>query len=203
LAEVLITLGIIGIVAALTMPSLVANYQKNVSLTRLKKFVSVMRQANELALNDKGSFSSSPTANDADGAMDWWNENMDGYLKTVESKKFNNTVLFALPDGSGFVLWFSPTRHIIFCADYKKCSDKIQANSGEMVLADFINSRDTFLLTLSRSIFVFQCGGAKPEGRDCLKAFCAGSSGYAYGKAYTCAALIEYDGWEIKEDYPW
>ena len=29
LAEVLITLGIIGIVAALTMPTLIGNYQKN------------------------------------------------------------------------------------------------------------------------------------------------------------------------------
>lgn len=33
LAEVLITLGIIGIVAALTIPALIGNYQKQVTIT--------------------------------------------------------------------------------------------------------------------------------------------------------------------------
>ena len=37
LAEVLITLGIIGIVAALTIPQLISNYQKKVVPIRLKK----------------------------------------------------------------------------------------------------------------------------------------------------------------------
>ncbi len=37
LAEVLITLGIIGVVAALTMPNLIANYQKKVWTTQFKK----------------------------------------------------------------------------------------------------------------------------------------------------------------------
>lgn len=39
LAEVLITLGIIGVVAALTMPSLIAKHQKQVWATQLKKDV--------------------------------------------------------------------------------------------------------------------------------------------------------------------
>ena len=37
LAEVLITLGIIGVVAAMTLPSLIANHQKQVYVTGLKK----------------------------------------------------------------------------------------------------------------------------------------------------------------------
>ena len=37
LAEVLITLGIIGIVAAMTIPTLITNYQKNITITRLKE----------------------------------------------------------------------------------------------------------------------------------------------------------------------
>ena len=36
LAEVLITLGIIGVVAAMTMPSLIANYKKKQAVTQLK-----------------------------------------------------------------------------------------------------------------------------------------------------------------------
>lgn len=45
LAEVLITLGIIGVVAALTLPALVQNYRNQVVETRLKKVYSVMNQA--------------------------------------------------------------------------------------------------------------------------------------------------------------
>ena len=42
LAEVLITLGIIGVVAALTMPALISNYKKTVYVNQLKKSVSVI-----------------------------------------------------------------------------------------------------------------------------------------------------------------
>lgn len=44
LAEVLITLGVIGVVAALTMPSLIANYKKQVYVTQLKKSISTIEQ---------------------------------------------------------------------------------------------------------------------------------------------------------------
>lgn len=45
LAEVLITLGVIGIVAAMTLPALVHNYQEQEYVTRLKKSVSALEQA--------------------------------------------------------------------------------------------------------------------------------------------------------------
>ena len=41
LAEVLITLGIIGVVAALTLPTLIQNHQKQVYVTQLKKAYSI------------------------------------------------------------------------------------------------------------------------------------------------------------------
>lgn len=45
LAEVLITLGVIGIVAALTMPSISANVQKNILKNQTKKALNVYSQA--------------------------------------------------------------------------------------------------------------------------------------------------------------
>ncbi len=54
LAEVLITLGIIGVVAAITIPSLVTNYQKHVVETKLAKFNSTMNQAMRLSMVDNG-----------------------------------------------------------------------------------------------------------------------------------------------------
>ena len=44
LAEVLITLGVIGVVAALTMPSLIANYQKKVWVNQLKTTYSKLNE---------------------------------------------------------------------------------------------------------------------------------------------------------------
>lgn len=52
LAEVLIVLGIIGIVAELTIPDLYANFQVQVYKTAYKKAFSVASQAWQLAIND-------------------------------------------------------------------------------------------------------------------------------------------------------
>ncbi len=54
LAETLITLGIIGIVAALTLPNIVSNYQKKVTLTRLKTAYSLINQAYNVAVSQYG-----------------------------------------------------------------------------------------------------------------------------------------------------
>ena len=54
LAEVLITLGIIGVVAALTLPTLIANYQKKVYVNQLKKSVSVLSNGFKLMMGHDG-----------------------------------------------------------------------------------------------------------------------------------------------------
>lgn len=54
LAEILITLGIIGIVAALTIPTLVSNHKKRVVTTSLKKFVNTLLNTNEQINYDNG-----------------------------------------------------------------------------------------------------------------------------------------------------
>lgn len=54
LAEVLITLGIIGIVAAITIPNLITNYQKHVTVTKLQRAISVLNQAYKLSFDEVG-----------------------------------------------------------------------------------------------------------------------------------------------------
>ena len=54
LAEVLITLGIIGVVASLTMPGLMGNYQKKANITAMKKAFSVMNQAYLNIIREQG-----------------------------------------------------------------------------------------------------------------------------------------------------
>ena len=54
LAEVLITLGVIGVVAAMTLPTLIQNYQKQVTVTQLKKAYSEFSQAIQKAEVEHG-----------------------------------------------------------------------------------------------------------------------------------------------------
>lgn len=63
LAEVLITLGIIGVVAALTLPSVISNMQNSAKAQRIKKVYSVLQQATNKSIYDNGDLA------------DWYNEN--------------------------------------------------------------------------------------------------------------------------------
>lgn len=54
LAEVLVTLGIIGVVASLTMPGLMGNYQKKANITAMKKAYSVLNQAYMNIVREQG-----------------------------------------------------------------------------------------------------------------------------------------------------
>lgn len=55
LAEVLITIGIIGVIAAITIPILINEYQIKLTITALKKDYSILSQAYSRATQDNGS----------------------------------------------------------------------------------------------------------------------------------------------------
>ncbi len=57
LAEVLITLGIIGVVAAITIPTLIARHQQEVKIVKLKKIVSMVEQALKMSEAEHGDIS--------------------------------------------------------------------------------------------------------------------------------------------------
>ncbi len=54
LAEVLITLGVIGVVAAMTLPALVTDYKGNILKTQLQKSYSVIQNALQMMNNEQG-----------------------------------------------------------------------------------------------------------------------------------------------------
>ena len=68
LAEVLITLGIIGVVAAMTLPTLISKYKEKEYSTKLKKYYSVMATAFNSAILENGTV-------DTWGLTGSWNEN--------------------------------------------------------------------------------------------------------------------------------
>lgn len=66
LAEVLITLGIIGVVAAITITPLIQKYQEKVWITQLKKHYSLIQQAYKMAQNEYGTLDTWDTDNNSD-----------------------------------------------------------------------------------------------------------------------------------------
>lgn len=120
LAEVLITLAIVGVVAALTLPSLIQNYQKQALVNQLKKSYSMWSQAFQKILADEDVEKLSDTElwskhpgycsqNDISGCNEFLS-GMQKYLKLeFSSAKENNeykggyektAYLFKLEDGS-------------------------------------------------------------------------------------------------------
>ncbi|MDR1327765.1 MAG: type II secretion system GspH family protein [Heliobacteriaceae bacterium] len=91
LAEVLITLGIIGVVAALVMPGLIANYQKQETVTRLKRAYSFLYQAYTLseAYNGTSDSWAYKGKTRADG-IDFLDTYIFPYLKTTKICRTNN-----------------------------------------------------------------------------------------------------------------
>lgn len=54
LAEILITLGIIGVISAITLPTLIKNYKKKETVAKLQKAISVLNQAYRLSNEETG-----------------------------------------------------------------------------------------------------------------------------------------------------
>lgn len=82
LAEVLITLGIIGIVAAITIPSLIQNSQEKATVSQLKKTYSTLSQAVALAVQEYGTIDTWDLGNygDTGKAINIFNK-LSPYLK--------------------------------------------------------------------------------------------------------------------------
>lgn len=100
LAEVLITLGIIGVVAALTMPSLMANYKKSVAKNQFKKTYSTLTNAFNQTVQDLGeSVNCSHQSYTSEACKELWNE----FVKNLNVVKYCETDAYAqgcVPDYS-------------------------------------------------------------------------------------------------------
>lgn len=218
LAEVLITLGIIGVVAAMTLPALNAHYKKQVTVTRMQKFYTIMNQAVRLTsvkANETSDFNSVPNVSiphNAQAMEDWWKEYVGKYVKTGEIKQKNNGIVISLSDGSGIGMYASGLSenqslpcesaanciHVIFCTEYKYCrnSEDILPSSSTGIKTDGKNS---FVFHFTGSgLVAYSVGASQSDAnyRNILKNNCAS------GNKNFCARLIQYDGWKIEDDYP-
>ena len=120
LAEVLITLGIIGVVAALTMPTLVQKYQKHRTATQLKTVYSMMNQAIKMSEIDNGLITEWEfPANDNDEIKGFLAKYIAPYLKHTKIDVVDNIVCIYLNNGT-ILLFSGPTAtklHSSVCLD--------------------------------------------------------------------------------------
>ena len=203
LAEVLITLGIIGVVAALTIPTLLANHRKQVAVTRMQKFYTTFNQAILLAENKYGEIEYWDNADlfTPSGSGDWFNKYLAEFFtsKDIEVLEKNNyTSWIKLADGSAFGIRFgiqsTETNFDMYffpnASDIAKCMVNTLQNIGSCC---------------GRKYFTFHFtpqSGLKPYGyqlgmrRDQLIEKCRDND------ANYCTAIIMLDGWKISNDYP-
>lgn len=204
LAEVLITLGIIGVVAAMTMPSLIQNHRKTVVISKLKKMSSTLSQAYQAATEDIGVQPSEDCddclkAQDGANAAEVFNKYYAPYLKGVEVKAGEKGAFAFFNDDSA--LYFIRTStcgadwacsYIAVCVSYKACNNIDESKN----LNSIVNGKDVFML--------YTGGGApsytyKHTGltREQIRQQCKNST-----NSEACTSLIIGDGWTIAKDYP-
>ena len=229
LAEVLITLGIIGVVASLTLPSVITKYQKQQTIAQLKKAYSTLDNASRLSQVENGE-------------MRTW----DKELYRTNIKKYVETYYLPYINGEKNTNWVNKNYVIRnlngrILYDYKSSDCKaIKTADGQMFMFHQTSFGQSYLWIfadingtkgpnrIGRDIFVFDGSdyGSNDKylvhfwgqfwGRNGLmndnvtenvqnsRGYgCSKKNKYGYYAGFYCGALIIQDGWKISDDYPW
>ena len=216
LAEVLITLVIIGIIAAITVPVMMANHRKTETAARLKKFYSTLSNAIRLAEIDNGTTLS-----------EWGNTAFDyvvNYLNITEKDEDNDK--YILTDGTTLTigkasmggLWTEGApgpgpetayaTMLTFDTNGDKKPNEIGRDrfifyfvtGGQRTTASSYSRTQSGLVTnpwaygenTTRSSLIERC----IETKQLVE-----SSDFQYALGF-CTELVMRDGWEFKDDYP-
>lgn len=221
-------MGIIGIVAALTMPALIANHQKMQMLSQLKKTYSVIANAISMSVSENGDVETwvLDSANDINAASDFAEKYLIPYLQVVKNCGINT---------SGECSYSLTAMNGTDVTNRVKNFSRFFLNDGTMVFVSTKVDSATATFPMIVSISVDINGHKKPNksGRDYFEFAVAldttddmyrpvgrlNASGQSHSReeiispalascerssyGYYCAALIMKDGWQITDDYPW
>ncbi|MDR1327183.1 MAG: type II secretion system GspH family protein [Heliobacteriaceae bacterium] len=217
LAEILITLGIIGVVAALTMPSLITNHKKKTTIVKLRREYSVLTNAFERAQADNGDIA------------EWdWSLNVSDFFRTYlkpylllskDCGTGNNTCWLPYnaiyrPDGTKYLNTTGGAIYTAILNDGTYISVEKQDNNHVHMYIDIdgrtgnsMFGRDVFELTMTKEKFTEEMHIIEHSG---LHLYGHGLSrdnliNNTYGCDKTkagamCGALYQYDDWQISDD---
>ena len=221
LAEVLIALVIIGVVAAITVPVLFENYKKQETISRLKKAYSVISNGLRMSQTENGPFSSWEIGADMTDVEGYFNKYWVPYFQNItkynwakdlgyednfcwtnlngrrigwQVKSDDSRILFTLADGT-----------VVFYPRNTTDSDGNPAYTRYFYV-DINGSKTPNVI--GKDVFIFNV-----VDYDNLKPYCYGRNetvinnnckkSISENNTNCCTAKIMYDGWQIKEDYPW
>ena len=222
LAEVLITLGIIGIVAAMTMPSLIANYQKKQTSAQLKKAYSTFAQALVSSQYDNGNSSEWETTEPSstyDDNLKYFETYWKPYLRIVKMCKtmaecgYDIKNYASVSDRSNFkyygqagnvpgFIYGDGTYAYLRPYSYNSTSDNPQL--FQMLLIDLNGPKKPNII--GRDVFQFQINISKGvisgygDKNNCT---ISKINNNVSENPRSCGQKILSDGWEILDDYPW
>ena len=218
LAEVLITLGIIGVVAALTIPTLMTAHKKHVTAAKLKRAVSSINQAIKLSESENGEVENWDRTLPQNEFIDKYfrpymkitqvcNPVTDcGYKSDVPWIYLNGTErgAYSNPNFGDRTPFLTMDGFMYTYSIFPNDSDLIMSNNNRIIIVD-INGAEKpnqfgkdvfFLYRIEEEDSIIPYGANKTDGeirRSCSKT----------GDGFYCAALIRANGWEIPNSYPW
>lgn len=221
LSEVLITLAIIGVIAAITVPMLIADAHKQETITQLQKTYSTLARTTALAIADNGPVETwSIEGLSADGFSKHY---LLPYLYVMENKdesEFNYKTLNGKSVSANY-------GSVFYLNDGSKVSVKTPDISeyGKQVRVYVDINGDKNPNRMGRDVFTFNYWIYQPPIEDngsgykissgsfipwginwSRELIMNGPEGYQCNRQSSgdlCAALIVKDGWQIKDDYPW
>ena len=230
LAEVLITLGIIGVVAAITMPALIAKYQKKVFANRAKQAYSILAQAIKLSEVQNGEAKDWVLGNNT--AL----ENTERFLNQYILPYLNSPKLCGIGGGEAVLkkcgMPVSANGISYFLTNGSTVSIVVHQISTTIGAISFmivdvngkagpnIQGKDAFYFVLTTENGLVPYGAwtqptreqvldginftvnpGRPELISCKKSKNEENEDELY--RHGCTLLLMMDGWEIKDDYPW
>ena len=226
LSEVLITIGIIGIVAAMTIPTLISNYQKHIVETNLQETYSIIQQVMKYA--DYDDVSLDVNIPDSFEGMRFWSEtfllphlkygkicyNTSGCWQSKSATKtLNGKVAGYNRTGIGVgygIITLKLTNGANLCLDgYSKRDMKswfgidISDPASMVVYIDANGDKGPNIVGKDIYILAYTSNGLVPAGysvtNDGIKFNCSSNSS-SNNAGYYCMNLVKSNGWKIPKD---
>lgn len=230
LAEVIIVIGIIGIIAESTIPSLVNDFKKQVAIVQLKETYSILNNALNNAKVENGNDINSwsvPTTSVGDASEYFAKTYLLPYMQTnggqicgrdtssqcVFSVKYlDNLSTYTMSGDSNVYSFVLANGAIVSVAFWALNGPTIDSNRVAVFFdingkkSPNILGKDTFIVELGAD-----GSGNKNKflpymingGRSTLFNSDGNACNKTNGKGYYCFAIIMQDGWKISDDYPW
>ena len=213
LAEVLITLGIIGVVAALTIPTLIANHRKQEVATKLEKVYSVMNQAIRMSEAEYGDVAgwtldcgiSGAATCTRDEAKEWFNNYIGKHIQILKiDDDESNSTHFSIYFNDGSILLTSASMIDWGFALNEKAKNNPQYGKNyfsfrfnPVLVPGQDKDKNKYSVKSTFEPYAWNWDGTR-EGLFTA----AYNYGCGQGVSSYCAKLIQYEGWSIPKDYP-